>query len=119
MVNFYRRFLPGLAAVMRPLTDTLAGMPRKLQWDKGMTSAFIKTKEGLAKATLLFHPIAEAKLRVNTDASIRAIVGAIHQVVGGQLQPLAIFSRRITPAESRYSAYDLELLTVYSTILKF
>ena len=43
----------------------------------------------------------------------------LHQVVDGQQQPLGFFSRRTTPAESHYSAYDLELLAVYSTIVKF
>ena len=53
------------------------------------------------------------------DASAKAIAGAVHQVVYGRHQPLGFFSRRTTPAESRYSAYDLELLAVYSTVLKF
>ena len=119
MVNFYRRFLPNVAAIMRKLTDALAGAPRQLEWNEALTSAFVKTKECLAKATLLFHPIADAELHVNTDASSKAIAGEIHQVVGGHLQPLGFFSRRTTPAEYRYSAYDLELLAVYSTIVKF
>ena len=58
-------------------------------------------------------------LHVNTDASSKAIAGAVHQVVKGQLQPLGFFSRRTFPAESRYSAYDFELLVVYSTVVKF
>ena len=32
MLNFYRRFLPGIAAVLRPLTDALAGAPKRLVW---------------------------------------------------------------------------------------
>ena len=84
-----------------------------------MTSAFKLMKQRLAEAVLLFHPKAGVELQVSTDASSRAIAGAIHQVVKGQLQPLAFFNRRMTSAESRYSAYDLELLAVYSTIVKF
>ena len=119
MVNFYRRFLPNAAATMRPLTDALAGAPRQLVWTEAMTSAFNSTKQQLADAALLFHPVAGVELRVNTDASSRAIAGAIHQVVDGVQQPLGFFSRRTSPAESKYSAYDLELLAIYSTILKF
>ena len=119
MVNFYRRFLPGIAAVMQPLTDALAGAPPQLTWTEAMTSAFQLTKRRLAEATMLVHPVDAAELRVNTDASSKAIAGAIHQVVQGQLQPLAFFSRRTLAAEARYSAYDLNLLAVYSTVLKF
>ena len=53
-----------------------------------MMSAFEKTKQCLAKPTLLFHPIAGAELSVNMDASSKAIAGAVHQVVRGHLQPL-------------------------------
>ena len=119
LVNFYRRFLPCIAATMRPLTDALAGAPRQLTWTEEMAAAFEATKQCLARATLLCHPVAGAELRVHTDASTRAIAGAVHQIVNGQLQPLGFFSRRTSSAESRYSAYDLELLAVYCTILKF
>ena len=64
-------------------------------------------------------PVLDAELRVNTDASTKAIAGAIHQIVNGRPQPLGFFSRRTSSAESRYSAYDLELLAIYSTIVKF
>ena len=84
-----------------------------------MTSSFEETKRRLARATLLFHPLANAELQVNTDASSRAIAGAIHQAVRGHKQPLGFFSCRTTTEEAKYSAYDLELLAVYSTILKF
>ena len=84
-----------------------------------MTSAFQQTKERLAEATLLFHQLTDAELRVNTDASNKAIAGSIHQVVGGCLQPLGFFSRRTSGAESRYSSYDLQLLEIYSTLIKF
>ena len=119
MVNFYRRFLPNVALTLRPLTDALAGGPQQLVWTDEMTSAFSCTKQQLADAALLFHLVAGAELRVNTDASMRAIAGRIHQVVAGVQQLLGFFSRRTTVAESKYSAYDLELLAVYSTIIKF
>ena len=54
-----------------------------------------------------------------TDAGKKVIVGMVHQVVDGQEQPLPFYSRRTTAAESRYSAYNLELLAIYSSILHF
>ena len=116
MVNFYWRFLPGVAATMRPLKNALAGAPRQLSWSSEMGSAFQCTKKQLTRATLLFHPTSDAELRINTDASSKAIVGAVHQMVDGHQQPLGFFSRRTTSAESRYSAYDLELLAVHSCV---
>ena len=119
MLNFYRRFLPGIAEVLRPLTDSLAGAPRLLTWNDQMTEAFQQAKERLATAALLFHQRPDMELRVHTDASTKAIAGAVHQVVDGHQQPLGFFSRRTSSAESQYSAYDLELLAIYSTLIKF
>ena len=75
LVNFYHRFLPRIAAIMRPLTDALAGAPRQLKWTAEMSAAFESTKKCLAEATLLCHPVSGAELRVNTDASTKAIAG--------------------------------------------
>ena len=119
MLNFYRRFLPNIAEVLLPLTDALAGAPKQLVWTTQITSAFKEVKSRLARATLLAHPIPGTQLRLSTDASERAIAGALHQLVDGKEQPLAFFSRKTTAAESRYSAYDLELLAVYASILHF
>ena len=91
LLNFYRRFLPGIAATLRPLTDALARAPRKLNWTESMTSAFRQAKQRLASATLLIQPVPGAEIHVNTDASSRAIAGAIHQVVNGRRQPLGAF----------------------------
>ena len=85
MVNFYRRFIPGVAATLRPFTDALAGAPRQLKWTDAMTTAFSCTKQRLADAVMLFYPVPNIKLRVNTDASTRAIAGVIHHIVGGKL----------------------------------
>ena len=119
LVNFYRRLLPNVAETLRPLTEVLVGALGQLKWTESMTSVFRQVKQRLATATLLVHPVPDSELHVNTDASTKAIAGAIHQVVNGRKQPLRFFSRRTSLAESRYSAYDLELLAIYSTVLKF
>ena len=75
MLNFYRRFLPNIAAMLRPLTDALAGKPRALTWMSQMMSAFQEAKLRLAHATLLAHPRRQAPLCLRPDASERAIAG--------------------------------------------
>jgi len=32
LINFYRRFIPGVAGILRPLTDSLRGKPKTLLW---------------------------------------------------------------------------------------
>jgi hypothetical protein len=40
MINFYRRFLPGVAGTLRPLTAALSGHPKTLPWTPDMETAF-------------------------------------------------------------------------------
>ena len=69
MCNFYRRFLPGVARTMAPLTTALAGNPRKLSWSPTMVSAFQQAKAALAAAVPLSHGNPGAVLSLATDAS--------------------------------------------------
>jgi hypothetical protein len=48
MINFYRRFLPGAAGTLRPLTAALSGNPKTLPWTADMETAFVAAKKALA-----------------------------------------------------------------------
>ncbi|GFX83711.1 retrovirus-related Pol polyprotein from transposon 17.6 [Trichonephila clavipes] len=96
LLNFYRRFLPKAAEQQYLLSEFLKG----------------------SKA-LLAYPSPSAPLALHVDASDYAIGGALHQVVDSELQPLSFFSRKLTSSEKSYSAYDRELLAIYSAIRHF
>ena len=119
LVNYYRRFVPGLARFLRPLTDALAGSPKQLVWSPSMSTSFDATKNALANTTMLAHLVPDAKLELSTDACPRAIAGVPHQIVNDVKSPIGFFSRRTSATEWKYSAYDLELLAVYSSLLHF
>ena len=53
-----------------------------------------------------------------TDASDIAVGAVLQQNINGTWQPIS-FSRKMTPAESRYSTFDCELLAVYLAIKHF
>jgi hypothetical protein len=81
MVNFYRRFLPGAAGVLQPLTDALqgpGGKHRKLQWSPSMDHTFCRIKQLLCEATCLAHPDTAAAVSLAVDAS-DSHVGAVLQ----------------------------------------
>ncbi len=53
-VNFYRRFLRGIAVTLRPLTDVLKGnQPASdhLVWTPEMEASFVAAKATLSRAT--------------------------------------------------------------------
>ena len=61
----------------------------------------------------------EAKIVLKTDASQVAVGAVLQQIVNGETQPLSFFSRKLTPAESRYSTFGRELLAIYSAVRHF
>ncbi len=86
-----------------------------IKWTEDAKSAFEEYKEALLKAALLMHPNPEAEIVLCTDASNTAIGAALHQIQNGQLQQLVFFSRKLKPAETKYSTYDRELLAIYES----
>ena len=60
-----------------------------------------------------------AQINITCDASDVAVVGVLQQYLNGMWQPLSFFSKKLNPAETRYSAFDRELLAVYATIKHF
>ncbi|GFW89804.1 transposon Ty3-G Gag-Pol polyprotein [Trichonephila clavipes] len=116
------RFLPKAAEQQYLLSEFLKGSKGKkdskpLNWSSEAITAFQRCKQALADAALLAHPSPSAPLALH--ASDYAIGGALHQVVDSELQPLAFFSRKLTSSEKSYSAYDRELLAMYSAIRYF
>jgi hypothetical protein len=117
MLNFYRRFLPKDASIQAPLHDVLSGPRVKgshpVTWTDTLLSAFNECKASLSQATLLAHPDSTAPLALVTDASTTAMGTVLQQRVQAALQPLAFFSRKLSPTQQKYSAYDRELLAIY------
>jgi cleavage and polyadenylation specificity factor subunit 1 len=120
LLNFYRRFLPQAAGVLRPLTDKLAGgQPAKLEWTDQMNSAFEKAKQLLCAATCLAHPDPAAELSLAVDASNTHVGAVLQQASARGPQPLGFFSKKLSAAQSNYSTFDRELLACYEAIRHF
>lgn len=122
MVNFYHRFVPAAAALMKPLYQALSSKSsdRPFVWTSDMADSFDKTKAALANATMLVHPHSDADFSLTVDASDIAVGAVLEQRVHGKTwQPIAFFSRQLRPPEQKYSAFDRELLALYLAIRHF
>ena len=95
MINYYHRFIPQVAATMSPLYAVLAGKPKHLVWGPSQNTAFLSIKSALSEATYLKFPAPNAPLLLSTDASDTAMGAVLEQVIHGQHQPLAFFSKKI------------------------
>jgi Reverse transcriptase (RNA-dependent DNA polymerase)/RNase H-like domain found in reverse transcriptase len=100
LLNYYRRFMPGLAKILCPLTDATAGKPKgRLQWTPAMLSAFEAAKQALVSAVPLHFPDPEAELSLAVDASDSHVGAVLQQRRGGSWVPLSFFSKKLAAAE--------------------
>ncbi|BHF68522.1 hypothetical protein SprV_0301155800 [Sparganum proliferum] len=119
MVNFYRRFLPNCADFMLPLTNMISGPKGPLELTGDALTAFERIKNSLADATFLTHPAPEPQLSLMVDASTVAVGAALQHHLAGLTRPLAFFSKKRLPAETRYSTFGRKLLTIYLAVKHF
>ena len=73
----------------------------------------------MANACLLAHPLANTTLTLHTDASDSCMGAVLEQWENDTWTPLGFYSKKLTDTQKRYSAYDRELLAVYSGLKYF
>ena len=119
-VNYYSAFIPHYADITAPLSDLLKGHPdrsrkksmTKLLWSSQHQAAFEQIRQALAAPPLLrlFDPALPCI--VSADASRVAIGGVLEQEEHGVRRPVAYYSRKLSPAEQRYTTRERECLAV-------
>ena len=65
------------------------------------------------------HPKPDTPTSIMTDASDIAVGAVLQQYIANDRCPISYFSKKLKPAESRYSTFDRELLAVYLSIKHF
>ena len=122
MFNFYRRFIPNAAKIIQPLNEPLKGAKKgnaPISLTETAKGAFTKAKDSLVNATLLAHPVVGATLCIIAYASDFAMGAALQQFVDKAWQLLTFFTKSLSSAQQKYSAYDRELLAIYSAVKRF
>ncbi len=115
--------LPAIADILRPLTDSLRGKKGndRLEWSTAMLQAFQASKRALTDTTYLAHPMPGAALSLAVVALATHVGAGLHQRRQGSTvwEPLGFFSKKLEPAQTRYSAFDRELLACVTSIRHF
>nr|VZH97861.1 unnamed protein product [Spirometra erinaceieuropaei] len=119
MVNFYRLVLPNCADLMLPLTNMLSGPKGPLELTGEALTAFERIKNSFVNATLLTHPAPESQLSPMVDNSTVALGAVLQQHLAGSTRPLTFFSKKLLPAETRYSTFGRELLVICLAVKHF
>ena len=114
MVNFYRDVWPQRAHILAPLSK-MTSANVKWNWTEECQQAFDKMKMLIAKETLLTYPDFSKPFDIHTDASKVQLGACISQ--GGR--PIAFYSRKLLPAQTRYTTTEKELLSIVETLKEF
>jgi len=118
-INFYRRFIPGFAAIAEPLHVLLRGRgrgackkisPPKFSWGEEQQLAFQTLKSKLLSPPILSYPDFDKCFIVHVDASRNGLGAALYQESENGLKAIAYASTSLKNSERNYSAHKLEFL---------
>ena len=114
MVNYYRDLWPKRSETLAPLSS-LTSKSIKWKWKEEHTEAFEKMKKIVAREVMLAYPDFNKEFHIHTDAS-KTQLGA---VISQEGRPIAFYSRKLTPAQTRYTTTERELLSIVETLKEF
>ena len=118
LANFYRKFVRWFSEIAAPLTN-LTKKDRQFKWTNEEENAFNGLKKALVTAPALKLPDFEREFTVTTDASEVSVGAILQQNFGEGLQPICYESKKLNLAESRYGAYERELLGIIWAVGKW
>lgn len=111
MTSFFRKFIKGFAKIARPLHELLKkGKDVKRDWTEEHDQAMEALKQSLVTAPVLTHDDGVSPIELQTDASLSGLGGVLLLHKDGTSKPITFISRRLTPAETKYHANELEFL---------
>ncbi|UYV73057.1 hypothetical protein LAZ67_10001691, partial [Cordylochernes scorpioides] len=121
LVNYYHRFIKNSSHILAPLYSLLKTKSpnASLNWTLDTLEAFQNIKNALAENTLLNYPQPNSILSVLVDASNVAVGGVLQQLNDTAWEPISFFSKKLSPAETKYSAFDRELLAAFLSVKYF
>ena len=116
-VAWFHTFIPKFAEITEPLSR-LIRLGAKWEWGHVQIQAVKQLRQAIQMAPTLFFFDSTLDTEVYTDASDFAIGGWIGQRHGGELRPIAYWSRKMTTHELNYAVHEKELLALVSMLDK-
>lgn len=118
LASYFRKFIPEFASRTACITK-LTKNNQKWEWGQEQDNARDYVLKHLISRPLLsiFDPSLPTEL--HTDASSIGYGAILMQRVDNQRRVVAYFSKRTSPAESKYCSYDLETLAIFNALKHF
>lgn len=125
--GYYRKFIKGYAAIVRPLNDLLVGhctnkkaqkgrkskiKAAQFEWGEQQQIAFETIKDRLINPPVLAYADYKLPFKLHTDACLTGLGAVLYQRQDGADRVVAYASRSLRPAERNYPAHKLEFLAL-------
>ncbi|XP_066511013.1 uncharacterized protein K02A2.6 [Hoplias malabaricus] len=119
LLNYYGRFIPQLATLLKPMYELLCD-GKTWKWSKECDRAFNKAKAALTNETVLTHFDPSLPLQLACDASPYGIGAVVsHILPTGEERPIAFASRTLSKTETKYPQIEKEALGIIFGVKKF
>ena len=121
--NYYREFIKGYADKIYPMQRLMRNKGKKFTWTDEAQVSFENIKRELCEAPVLGMPTEKGTFVLDTDASVVAISGILHQEQewNGRtvLRPIAYGSKVLSDTEMKYGAPKAEMFAVITFVEKY
>ena len=121
--NYYREFVKSYADKVYPMQQLMRHKGKKFTWNNAAEESFQRIKKELCEAPVLGMPTEKGMYVLDTDASVVAISGIVHQEQewNGKtvLRPIAYGSKVLSDTEMKYGAPKSEMFAVVTFVEKY
>ena len=121
--NYYREFVKGYADKVYAMQQLMRHKGKKITWNNAAEESFQRIKKKLCEAPVLGMPTEKGMYVLDTDASVVAISGILHQEQewNGKtvLRPIAYGSKVLSDTEMKYGAPKAEMFAVVTFVDKY
>ncbi len=114
VVNYYRDMWIRRSHILAPLA-TLTSTSTPWNWTEKQSKAFALAKRVIARQVMLAYPNFNKPFIIHTDASHYQLGAVISQ----DGKPIAFYSRKLNPAQTRYTTTERELLSIVETLKEY
>ena len=114
MVNYYRDMWVRRSDILAPLA-ALTSDKTPWKWTEEHQTAFETMKKVITRETMLAYPKFNEPFHIYTDASDKQLGAVISQ----DDRPIAFYSQKLAPAQTRYMTTERELLAIVETLKEF
>ena len=121
--NYYREFIKGYAHKVYPMQQLMRHKGKQFTWNNAAEESFQRIKKDLCEAPVLGMPTEKGMYVLDTDASVVAISGILHQEQewNGKtvLRPIAYGSKVLSDTEMKYGASKAEMFALVTFVEKY